>query len=197
MTPRTFCGPKPHGRILPRVSAQSLSDIVLNDEWSRGVLRAAREAGLPKWCIAGGFCRNLVWDRLHQADTPNRPRDIDVAYFDPGRQLEVKAATAALNQQDPDLLWEPANVALPREEGAQSPDSLATALATFPETVTSIGVRLEPDDSLTVIAPFGLNDLFDMICRRNPASQTVEQFHRRVEAKRIRDLWPQAVIIEG
>ncbi|MGL4613057.1 MAG: nucleotidyltransferase family protein, partial [Shewanella sp.] len=37
---------------------------------------------MPQWCIAAGFVRNLVWDRLHGL-APMPLADIDVIYYCP------------------------------------------------------------------------------------------------------------------
>ena len=178
-----------------------LTAILLTDAWYRNVLQAARAAGLPDYAIAGGFVRNAVWDHLHDVDEQHRPRDIDVAYFDPNdlseaRDLEV--ATLLRNELST-VEWEPSNQAAAHRLGlpgvTQPPLSLEATLATWPETVTSIGVRLNPDDSLTIIAPFGLDDLFEMKLRRNPACLTQEQYQQRLRRKGIRESWPLVSVL--
>jgi hypothetical protein len=52
------------------------------------------------WLVGGGVLRDLVWDRLHHRAEPSRPRDVDLAFFDPrrldtGRDAEVERALAA------------------------------------------------------------------------------------------------------
>ncbi|MDG4837648.1 nucleotidyltransferase family protein [Micromonospora sp. WMMD967] len=48
------------------------------------VLRAAAGLGLPDWWIGAGFVRNRVWDTI--SGLPALPeRDVDVAYFAPGK----------------------------------------------------------------------------------------------------------------
>ncbi|KAA3660175.1 MAG: hypothetical protein DWQ04_20145, partial [Chloroflexi bacterium] len=53
------------------------------------------------------------------------------------------------------------------------------------------------DDSLMVVAPFGLQDLFEMTLRRNPAQVTLEQYRQRYREKRIAEKWPLVKIIDG
>jgi hypothetical protein len=66
-----------------------------------------------------------------------------------------------------------------------------------PETATAVAVRLRADDSLQVIAPYGLDDLFGLVCRRNPAILTREQFHRRVQNRQIARRWPRVQILDA
>ncbi|MCZ7677824.1 MAG: nucleotidyltransferase family protein [Sandaracinaceae bacterium] len=46
--------------------------------------------------------------------------------------------------------------------------SSAEALERFASPMFAVGVRLERDDALTVVAPFGLEDLFALRLRPNP-----------------------------
>jgi uncharacterized protein len=71
------------------------------------------------------------------------------------------------------------------------------AIGTWPETATSVGVRLLPDDTLLIAAPHGLDDLLNMVLRRNPRRVTVEFFRQRLENKKIREKWPRVQVIDG
>ncbi|MCA9925048.1 MAG: nucleotidyltransferase family protein, partial [Anaerolineales bacterium] len=73
--------------------------------------------------------------------------------------------------------------------------SVEMAISTWPETATCTAVRLEADDSLTIVAPFGLQDLFEMTLRRNPARVTVAQYRQRYQDKRIAEKWPLVKIV--
>ncbi len=42
----------------------------------------AERLHLADWCLAAGFVRNLVWDRLHGYTHPTPLDDIDLVYFD-------------------------------------------------------------------------------------------------------------------
>jgi hypothetical protein len=48
-----------------------------------------------------------------------------------------------------------------------------------------------------VVAPCGLDDLFGLVCRRNPRRVGVAHYRRRVRDKRIADRWPRVRILEG
>jgi hypothetical protein len=65
------------------------------------------------------------------------------------------------------------------------------------ETVTGIGVRLEADDTLTVIAPLGTDDLLNLRCRPTEFGRTRRhEYDARVEAKRWRELWPKVEFLD-
>ena len=77
------------------------------------VLRAARDVDPPDWLVGGGVLPDLVWDRLHDRAEPSRPRDVDLAFFDPrrldaGRDAEVERALVA---RLPGVPWDAKNQA--------------------------------------------------------------------------------------
>ena len=74
-------------------------------------------------------------------------------------------------------------------------ESTAAAVATWPETAVCVGVRLERDDSLSVVAPYGVEDLLGLVHRRNPARVSVEEYERRLRTKRITDRWPRVRVL--
>jgi hypothetical protein len=73
--------------------------------------------------------------------------------------------------------------------------SAADGVATWPQTATAVAVRLLPDDRIEVVAPCGLEDLFNLVRRRNPRRVTVDHYRRRVRDKRIADRWPRVEIL--
>jgi uncharacterized protein len=62
------------------------------------------------------------------------------------------------------------------------------SLSRYPATVQAIGVRLEPDGTLDLIAPFGVDDVFDMVMRPNPNWPHQRTFDAKVT--RARAIWP-------
>lgn len=169
------------------------------------ILRTARRCNPPDWLVGAGLIRNLVWDHLHGYSKPTPPRDIDVAFFDPVdlSPERDKAVTAQLTAVLPSVEWEATNQAAVHLWYAEMFDktvppltSSTEAIATWPETATCTAVRLLPDDSLHIVAPFGLGDLFQMILRRNPAQVTQAQFQQRLRDKQIKQKWPLVNVIE-
>jgi hypothetical protein len=75
--------------------------------------------------------------------------------------------------------------------------SLVRSTPWLPETATAGAVRLLPDDRVQVVAPCGLEDLFGLVCRRNPRRVSVAHYRRRVRDKRIADRWPGVRIVDG
>lgn len=168
-------------------------------------LRVARTVDPPDWLIGAGAIRDRVWDHLHGFTQPAPAKDIDLAFFDPSslHSDRERSVHRAVNAQAPDISWDVTNQAAvhlwyPEVFGieVQPLTSCADAVATWPETATAIGIRLLGDDSIEVVAPCGLEDLFGLICRRNPRRATSEQYRRRVENKRIAKRWPRVRVLD-
>jgi hypothetical protein len=186
------------------IQERQLLDIAASTSWFMEALHAVRELDLPTWCIGAGAVRNLVWDALHCYASPSALADIDVAYFDasslsPERDKAIQARLSVLN---PGLPWEVTNQAgvhLWFESYFGHPveplRTLEEAIASWPEFATSVGIRLEANDSLTVIAPHGLDDLFAIIVRRNPARVSIETYRQRVASKRYAERWPRVSVV--
>ena len=70
--------------------------------------------------------------------------------------------------------------------------SSTEALDRFVSPVFAVAVRLEADDSLSIRAPFGLDDLFAMRMRHNP-SRFSPNFGRVAEGAKAR--WPELQVL--
>jgi len=184
--------------------SDQLIALVRQSKWIMDALVAVRGLGLSSWCIGAGAVRNLVWDALHDRSEPSELADVDVTYFDaecldPQQDRELQAKlTAAL----PDIPWEVTNQAAVHQWfeqyfGHPVPPlrSLEEAVGSWPEYATSVGIRLEADDSITVIAPHGLEDLFACVVRRNPIRVSVDTYRQRVEQKRYAARWPKVQVV--
>ena len=135
---------------------------------------------------------------------PSALADIDVAYFDasslsPERDDELQRT---LVEALPAMPWEVTNQAavhlwFERHFGhaVEPPLSLTDAVASWPEYATSVVLTLEADDSITVLAPYGLDDLFSMVVRRNPTRVSVDTYRTRVLQKRYAERWPKVRIV--
>lgn len=181
-----------------------LATIARESEWFWPALVAVRSLNLPSWCIGAGAVRNLVWDVLLRFETPSSLADVDVAYFDASdlsveRDDHIQHLLNGIHRQVP---WEVTNQAAVHTwfeatfGYAVAPhSSLENAIASWPEFATSVGVTLRDDDSIEVIAPYGLEDLFAMVVRRNPARVSIDMYRRRTEQKQYEKRWPGVTVV--
>jgi hypothetical protein len=177
-----------------------VATIIAQDPVGMKQLRAARALALPDWCIAAGFVRNRVWDHLHGIVPPREPADIDVLYFDATDTSKEREADyeRRLDGLLPGLPWQVRNQARMHVWKGLPPHSdTSDAMTYWLETVTAVGVRLEADDSLTVIAPLGTDDLLGLHCRPTAFGRTRrDEYDARIAAKRWRALWPKVQFLD-
>lgn len=177
-----------------------IARIIAEDAIAMEQLRAVRSLGLPDWCIAAGYVRNRVWDHLHGIVPMRLPVDIDVIYFDAGdtdteREVAFEARLVALMP----LPWQVRNQARMHVVKKNFPPhrDTAHAMTFWLETVTPIGVRLEADESLSVVAPLGTDDLLNLRCRPTEFGRLRRsEYDERITAKRWRELWPKVQFLD-
>lgn len=156
-------------------------------------LSIASDLNLNDWCIAGGFVRNLVWDQLHDYQQPTPLNDLDVIYYDPTNiDIAAEKYFERLLSQSSDYPWSVKNQArmhLINQDRCYS--SSMDAMTYWVETQTAVGISLSHDGELNVLAPFGLQSLFDFSITINPKRPKPETFKRRVADKRWLQTWPR------
>ena len=167
-------------------------------------LRAARSVDAPDWLISAGAVRTAVWDFLHGFPSPSRLADVDLGFFDAADLAPARheAVERALRAAAPELPWEAKNQAAvhlwyPRRFGfdVEPFRRTADAVATFPETAVCVGLHLDARDRLTVVAPYGLDDLLGLVLRHNPRRAPVAVYEERLASKRIAERWPRVTVI--
>lgn len=163
------------------------------------ILKIVRDLGLPDCWVAAGFVRNGVWDYLHEHATSALPQDIDVIWFDTHQATAARDASleTALRARDGHVNWSVKNQARMHQRNGDAPYLSATdAMRYWPETATSVGVRLEADGAIAIAAPFGLDDLFGLMVR--PTRRFMGDKHAtylaRIRAKGWQAAWPGLTI---
>ncbi|KAA2234127.1 nucleotidyltransferase family protein [Salinarimonas soli] len=167
------------------------------------LLEALRGLGLPQWRVVAGCLYQTVWNSLTGRPRGYGIQDYDVIYFDPDPSWEaedrvigrVAEATRggvgpvqARNQARVHL-WFEARFGVPYPPLAAADDSLVR----YASVVHAVGVRLEADGRLDVAAPFGLDDLFGLVVRPNPAIANRESHARK--GARVKALWPELTVL--
>jgi hypothetical protein len=170
----------------------------------RELLLNAAAIGQPDWYLGAGGVAGTVWNLLHGYDVEAHIKDWDLVYFDASdlsydaEDLCVQRASSLFGHlRAPVEVRNQARVHLWYEEHFGYPiepcTSLEDAIASWPTTATSVGVRREPDGQLRVYAPHGLEDLFGLIVRPNKRQITRDIYLEKVE--RWRASWPKLQIL--
>jgi hypothetical protein len=184
---------------------RELERLVLGSAWLANVLAAVRDSGLPEAMVGAGVLRDLVWGELHGGFDPDGVNDVDVAYFDPAdlRPERDVEADERLRQLRPAVPWQAKNQAAVHTWYARrfggvpyAPvGSTCEAVGRWPETATSVAVRLDVAGRLEVCAPTGLSDLLNGVWRRNPRQVSMPESLRRLRKHRVAERWPRVLVI--
>ena len=182
-----------------------LVDIVRADPGLMHVLKGVRDQGLPDWRIFSGAVYQSVWNALTGRSAGYGVRDYDVGYFDPDTRWDaedviIKRVAAAFDEpfrstvevrnQARVPIWFPAHFGEPYDPLSGTDE----ALERFVAPAFAVGVRLEADDTVSVAAPLGLEDVFALTLRPNPNRPRAKDWPRVVERARAR--WPELTVIE-
>jgi hypothetical protein len=167
------------------------------------VLTIARELDLPDWLVFSGSVYGPVWNHLTGRAPDHGLSDYDLGYFDASdtsyeaEDVVIRRVAAAF---EPPLreqveVRNQARVHLWFEDHFGEPYTPlacgAEALERFAAPAFAVGVRLEPDDRLTIFAPFGLEEVFAMRIRPNPQrhARGLPQIIAKAKAR-----WPELTV---
>jgi uncharacterized protein len=168
---------------MPCSLSQRLVKLTLQNPWLKTVL-------------------TTVWNDAHRYSLTEHISDIDLVYFD-SELAEESESSHILNAQKLfsdiplriDLknqarvhLWYEARFGYPIAPYT----SVEQAIATWPTTATAVGMSLD-NDILTICAPFGLDDLFNLVVRPNKVQITRGIYEAKVS--RWQKHWPKLQIV--
>ncbi|ANS74461.1 hypothetical protein AWM70_07585 [Paenibacillus yonginensis] len=183
---------------MSRVESRFKQYLLENDDLLRD-LRLVKELQLPQSYIAAGYIRNYIWDRLHGFDYRGRHSDIDVIYYDPSDISEDKDTRLELEikQLTGNPKWSVKNQARMHLRNGEPPySSTWEAMRRWPETATAVGARMDEEDQLQWICPYGLKDLLELIVRRSPLYLDRDDYLQRIRKKDWKKAWPLLNVIE-
>jgi hypothetical protein len=195
------CAPVDRGHVpgkRPLRDVRDVVDLILDDEFRRTVVAAARSLGLPDGAIGAGFLRAPVWDFLHGYPT-TWFADIDLLYFDASDQsvateLRLEGDLARLM---PGVPWQVRNQARMHMRNGDEPYcDTADAIGHWLETPTAVALPLARGGE-SLMAPFGIDDLLNLCVRPTPAGvRRGEAYRARLREKRWHRRWPMVRIFD-
>lgn len=182
----------------------ALTAIIRSSPVLMAVLEGLRDDGLPDQLLVAGAIYNLVWNRLTGRPDLNGINDIDVFYFD-GSDLSYGAEDVVIKRLDQRFahlplpvqarnqarvhLWFPQKFGVAFEPLTSSSEMLSR----YASKTHSVGVRLEADDTLTIVAPFGLDDIFSFRIVPNPV--LMNKPAHEAKGARARSVWPEIIVV--
>lgn len=184
---------------------QELDAILRGSPSLMRVLTTMRTLDLPDWRVFSGAVYQTVWNARTGRAPDYGLKDFDVGYFDPdtswdAEDMVIRRVADAFEPPLKDMvevrnqarvhLWFEARFGEPYAPLGGTDE----ALERFVCPAFAIGVRLEADDTISVAAPFGLDDVFDMALRPNPLRGVARGWARTTASARAR--WPEATILE-
>lgn len=161
------------------------------------ILELVRDLELNDCWIGAGFVRNKIWDVKHQKNRTTL-NDLDVIYFDENRNSEKDdlIIESKLKIACPDINWSVKNQARMHIKNKHTPyKNCYDAISYWPEIATSLAVRLCDDEKIEYIAPYGIDDLFNLIVRPTPKID-LTVYHTRVQTKKWKKTWEKLIILE-
>ncbi len=180
------------------MTEQDILNLIRQDAWMMKIILIASSLNLPDWAIGAGFVRNKVWDHLSGNDRQTvDTADIDLVYFDQNLSDEKADEELSLQlKQETGIPWEVVNECYAHKWNDLPPyTSTGDAISQWPETVTAVGVTLDNNQELTLIAPYGISDLVNFVVRRSPKYKgSIEKIKERVVAKKWQEKWPNLTI---
>lgn len=161
------------------------------------------EIALPDCWLVAGAVAQTVWNDAFGLDRSYGVKDIDLVWFD---RTDLSEESEANHETRIQHLFADLGVKIDAKNEARvhlwyartfgyeiAPyTSISQAISTFPTIATAIGVQ-PSGHGLSVIAPFGLADLFDTLVRPNKVQITREIYDAKVA--RWRGLWPRLKIV--
>lgn len=177
-----------------------LADIVRANQDLMHVLTTVRRLGLNDWRVFSGAVYQAVWNEVTGRPAGYGIKDYDLGYFDPdtswdAEDVVIKRVAAAFEPPFRDMvevrnqarvhLWFRDRFGEPYEALTSTDE----ALGRFVAPAFSVGVRLEDDDSISIAAPFGLEDMFAMVLRPNPHRPLAKGWDKVVASASAR--WPE------
>ncbi len=178
---------------------KDILNLIKKDKWMMNILRIVNYLNLPDWWIGAGFVRNKVFDYLHGYKKRTKMNDVDIIYFDK-KDLSEKTEEKIqkkLSEINSSINWSVTNQArIALWKGDKPYKFSKDGLARFNETATCVGVKLNRNNNLVLIAPHGIKDLINLIIKINPLSINHKEIYiKRLKTKNWKKKWPKLKII--
>jgi len=181
-------------------ASSRISSILRADPLRWHLLGVVEALNLPDCWIGAGFVKNAVWDHLHHRSIAPPDADVDVIWYDPYRTnaAEGRKFEAHLQALEPSITWSVKNQARMHGRNGDAPYASAIdAMRYWPETATAVAARR--CGCCDIAAPFGLDDLLDLVLRPTSRFRVEKRtiYEDRIRTKGWLEYWPLLTRAEG
>lgn len=183
---------------------EDLIELIKNDGWMIDIINTASTLHLNDWCICAGFVRSKIWDTVHGYTERTELADIDVIYhderfIDEGKEKKLEAYLTEVHGGVP---WSVKNQARMHLVNQLPPYlSSSDAISKFPETSTALGVTIDDNGNLIIIAPYGIHDAVTLKLKPTPffksSKELMQIYKKRLETKNWKSTWPGLTVEIG
>lgn len=170
--------------------------LVKEDAWMMGILASAAVLQLPDWWVCAGFVRSKIWDVQHGYTERTPLQDIDVIYYDRSElhPEDDQSLEARLKQHHPGIPWSVKNQARMHKVNDLKPYRSSTdSISKFPETATALGLSLREDGEVILNAPYGVEDVLQLVVRPSPYFAANPHlwpvYEKRIATKNWQTIW--------
>ncbi len=186
------------------IQCKRLEEIIRSSPLLMEVLARLREDGLPDHLLVAGALYNLVWNRLTGRPDLTGINDVDVFYYD-ASDLSWEAEDIVIQR----LARRFAHLPLPVQVRNQARvhlwftgkfgtpfaplTSSAEMLGRYASRTHAVGARLERDGTMTIVSPFGLDDIFSFRITPNPVLANKKA--HEAKAARAKSVWPELTVL--
>jgi hypothetical protein len=186
------------------VQRAALERIIRTSPLLMEVLDGIAADGLPEGMLVAGAIYNLVWNRLTDRPDLHGINDLDVFYYD-AADLSYEAEDAVIRRLDARFAGLPLPVQVRNQARVHlwfgqkfgvdfAPlGSAAEMLGRYASKTHSVAARLEPDGTMSILAPFGLDDIFSFRITPNPV--LANRPAHEAKGARAKSVWPEVTVL--
>lgn len=172
------------------------------------ILELTSELKMPNWYLGAGGIAQTVWNDRHGFNPENGIKDYDLVYYDAydisyeaedvfiknGKELFKNILIPVeIRNQARVHLWYNSHNGKHANRLIDQYKSAEEAINTWPTTATAIGVKKLKNGELQVYAPFGLDDLLNLIVKPNKTLITEKIYQDKVD--RWIKIWPNLKVV--
>jgi len=151
----------------------------------------------PTW-LSAGVIRKLAWNNIYKKDHDIFFTPLNLIYFDKS-DITDQRVKCFKKIDFGQKKFEIKNMAFEwKKRGNEPCQTLEDALKYWPDTATSVAIRLNNKKNIDVLAPFGLKDLFQGVIRPTPyfKENKIEEYRFRIHEKKWWENWPRVKILD-